>query len=50
VRLEHPIKVHVTYLTAFANKDGSVHFRRDIYDRDASLARALFPDGRSDDD
>lgn len=41
IKLKEPIPVHVTYLTAWANKDGSIHFRRDIYDRDTQLAKAL---------
>ena len=41
VRLDDPIDVHVTYLTAWVNKDGSVHFRDDIYERDARLVEAL---------
>ncbi len=41
VTLSEPLPVHISYLTSWVNKDGSVHFRRDIYDRDAALARAL---------
>ena len=33
--------MHITYLTSWVNKDGSVHFRNDIYGRDAELAQAL---------
>lgn len=43
VTLSRPIPVHLTYLTAWANKDGSVHFRDDIYGRDKTLAAALLP-------
>lgn len=41
VKLKSPIPVHVSYLTAWVNKDGSVHFRDDIYGRDKILAEAL---------
>ncbi len=41
VTLERPLPVHVAYLTAWVNKDGSVHFRNDVYGRDAILANAL---------
>ncbi|WP_346912630.1 L,D-transpeptidase family protein [uncultured Roseibium sp.] len=41
VKLKQPIPVHITYLTAWMNKDGSTHFRKDIYDRDAILLKAL---------
>lgn len=41
VGLQEPIPVHITYLTSWANKDMSVHFRADIYDRDAALIAAL---------
>jgi murein L,D-transpeptidase YcbB/YkuD len=41
VPLDTPLPVHITYLTAWVNKDGSVHFRRDVYGRDAILAAAL---------
>jgi len=41
ITLERPVRVHITYLTAWVNKDGSVHFRDDIYGRDKVLADAL---------
>ena len=41
VTLEQPLPVHIAYLTAWVNKDGSVNFRRDVYGRDAILAAAL---------
>lgn len=36
-----PIEVHLSYLTAWMNKDGSTHFRKDIYGRDKVLLEAL---------
>lgn len=41
VTLADPVPVHISYLTAWVNKDGTVHFRKDIYGRDAELANAL---------
>ena len=41
VTLDAPLPVHIAYLTAWVNKDGTVHFRRDVYGRDAILAAAL---------
>jgi murein L,D-transpeptidase YcbB/YkuD len=41
VSLAEPLPVHISYLTAWVNKDGSVNFRKDIYGRDAQLAEAL---------
>ena len=41
VRLDEPLPVHLTYLTAWVNKDSSVHFRDDIYSRDKRLREAL---------
>jgi murein L,D-transpeptidase YcbB/YkuD len=41
VALEEPLPVHIAYLTAWANKDGTVHFRNDVYGRDARLSEAL---------
>ena len=40
VPLQRPISVHVTYLTAWAERDGTVQFRRDAYGRDAAVAAA----------
>lgn len=39
--LKNPIAVHVTYLTAWADSDGTVQFRKDLYRRDETLKRAL---------
>lgn len=41
VTLKRKIPVHITYLTAWVNKDGTVNFRDDIYGRDAKLIAAL---------
>lgn len=41
VWLRRGIPVRITYATAFADDDGSLQFRRDVYGRDALLERAL---------
>lgn len=41
VKPTESIEVHLTYLTAWMNKDGSTHFRKDIYERDKKLLGAL---------
>ena len=41
VHLPARIPVHLLYWTAWANEDGVVHFRKDIYDRDKVLDKAL---------
>lgn len=41
VPLPKPIPVYVLYETAFADADGTVEFRTDIYDRDGRLDEAL---------
>lgn len=46
VPLAQPIPVHLAYLTVWADPDGSVQFRNDLYDRDPRLAKALFAAAR----
>ena len=41
VTLKNKIPVYVVYLTSWVNKDGSVHFRPDVYGRDKILSAAL---------
>jgi murein L,D-transpeptidase YcbB/YkuD len=41
IRLEHPVPVHLLYMTAWTDKTGVIQFRSDIYDRDRDLERAL---------
>ncbi|MDP3938877.1 MAG: murein L,D-transpeptidase, partial [Deltaproteobacteria bacterium] len=41
VHLKRQLPVYVVYFTAWAEGIEPVHFRRDIYGRDALLARAL---------
>lgn len=41
VNLRQPVPVYLLYWTAWVGSDGAVHFRRDLYDRDAPLAAAL---------
>ena len=38
VRLKARVPVHFVYVTAWANADGVVHFREDIYENDVELA------------
>ena len=45
VRVPRRIQVLLVYTTAVATSDGSVRFAPDIYNRDASLDRALRADG-----
>ena len=42
VRLPEEIPVHLLYWTSWADEDGTVHFRKDIYERDKPLAEALY--------
>ena len=41
VDLATQIPVHIVYWTSFVDHDGALHFRRDVYDRDARLWRAM---------
>lgn len=41
VKFANPVAVHITYLTAWVNKDMTVHFRKDVYGRDKRLDQAL---------
>lgn len=41
VTLAVPIPVHITYITAFMNQNGELHYRRDVYGRDRKLIAAL---------
>jgi len=41
IPLKHPINVHVLYWTAWMDGEGHIHFRQDIYGRDAKLYAAL---------
>jgi len=43
VNLAKPITVKITYQTAVAQADGTVHFYEDIYGHDAKLVAALTP-------
>ena len=42
VRLKTPIPVHMVYQTAWVDKNGLLHFSKDIYGRDEKLTEALF--------
>ncbi len=39
--LRRPLPIHILYWTAWVEPDGAVHFRPDVYDRDAALDEAL---------
>ena len=41
IRLTRELPVHIEYWTAWVEDDGTVHFRPDVYGRDARLASAL---------
>ena len=46
VNLEKPLSVLLLYYTVWANPDGQVSFRRDIYERDGPVLQALNEDFR----
>ena len=41
VNLSRPIPVHLLYWTAWTDEGGVVHFRKDVYERDGAVLRAL---------
>lgn len=44
--LPQPVPVFVVYETAFADTDGSLQFRADVYGRDAEIGQHLTPERR----
>jgi murein L,D-transpeptidase YcbB/YkuD len=42
ITLKEKLPVYLVYLTAWADADGHVHFRNDIYGHDKSLAKEYF--------
>ncbi len=48
VPLPNPVPVHILYWTAWANEDGTIHFRHDIYRRDERLLTALLSEPPGD--
>ena len=42
VKLTQPVPIHITYMTAWADEHGVVHFRPDIYQRDSQFAASLY--------
>ncbi|MBZ4658804.1 MAG: peptidoglycan-binding protein [Desulfacinum sp.] len=47
VPLPRPCRVHLVYFTAWVDEAGVLHFRKDIYNRDRVLERALGLEGPS---
>jgi murein L,D-transpeptidase YcbB/YkuD len=41
IPVQPPVPVHILYMTAWADQDGSLRFAQDIYDFDASQQEAL---------
>jgi len=41
IPLADPVVIHLLYWTAWAEEDGSIHFRRDLYGRDKRVDEAL---------
>jgi L,D-transpeptidase YcbB len=41
IPLRRPLPIHILYWTAWVEPDGAVHFRPDVYERDAVLDEAL---------
>lgn len=45
VDLKKPLPVHIVYRTAFTSPAGNLHFRRDVYGRDAKIWKAMAAQG-----
>ena len=45
IDLEAPVPVHIVYRTAFTDAKGGLHFRADVYGRDALVLAALRAEG-----
>jgi len=45
ITLKNPIRVSITYFTAWIDQDGKLNFRKDIYGHDNEMARKLFIQG-----
>jgi L,D-transpeptidase YcbB len=41
VNLEKSVPVHILYWTVWVDENGTIQFRRDLYDRDPAVLRAL---------
>lgn len=50
LQLSRPVPVIFTYITAWAERDGAVHFRPDLYNRDGSQSIAAAGRGEHDPD
>ena len=48
IRMPRELPVHIEYWTAWVEEDGTVHFRSDVYGRDARLRAALESDPPGD--
>ena len=42
IKLDNPIPIHITYMTAWADEQGVINFRPDIYKRDSHIASTLY--------
>ncbi|QMU61028.1 MAG: L,D-transpeptidase family protein [Gammaproteobacteria bacterium] len=42
IRLDKPIPIHITYMTAWADEQGIINFRPDIYKHDSQIANNLY--------
>jgi len=42
IKLPTPVRVHLTYRTAWVDRDGIVQFRPDVYGRDAKITAVMF--------